>query len=144
MQYSVTDSVNYTIILLTINQTTLGEFDTHPIYIYLNMSPTIILLPDLLSPFPAPHALNPHYEVVGAESTRWMESFHVFNPKAQAVFNTHDFALMTSRFYPHVNREHFRLACDINNWFFVYDAVSDDESVDLVKETADTLIKLLE
>ena len=103
----------------------------------------IVTLPDLLSPWPVKHALNPHYEDAGSESARWVESFHALDPKAQAVFNTHNFALVGSRLYPYVNREHLRLACDLMNWFFVYDAVTDDERGASVQDLATTLINIL-
>lgn len=36
-------------------------------------------------------ALGPHYSVVGPESSKWLESYNIFNAKTQTAFNRCDF-----------------------------------------------------
>lgn len=121
----------------------ISDFIRHasPSRLALDMSTTVIL-PDLLAPWPARRDRNPHYEAVGYESAQWTETFHVLNPKAQAT-NTHNFALLSALTYPYANRKYMRLACDLLNWFFVYDAVTDVRCGTSVREIATNVINIL-
>jgi hypothetical protein len=56
------------------------------------VEPTHFRLPDMLSNWPWPRHLNPHYDVCKEESVAWLETFHAFSPKAQQGFNLCDFS----------------------------------------------------
>ena len=55
-------------------------------------SPAAFRLPDTLACWPWPHRLNEHYVEVKRASSRWLESFRAFSPKAQKAFNKCDFS----------------------------------------------------
>ena len=57
------------------------------------MSATHFFLPDILADYPWPRHLNPHYDVVAPESSKWTESFQAFSPKAQKSFNRCDIGI---------------------------------------------------
>ena len=44
-------------------------------------------LPETLRAWPWPSSVNPHYEVVAAESLDWLHSYKFFPPKAQLAFD---------------------------------------------------------
>jgi len=106
------------------------------------MSPTITL-PDLSAGWPWERTINPHFESAAAASLEWLESYHVLEPKAQAAFNRCKFALLASLAYPLVDAEHLRLSCDLMNWFFVFDEVTDIENGEAARETSDICIGAL-
>ncbi|KAK3344528.1 terpenoid synthase [Lasiosphaeria hispida] len=87
--------------------------------------PTWIHIPDTLALWPWPRAINPYYEECKAESDAWIQSFNVFNPKAQAAFKRCEFALLAALGYPELNREGCHVGCDLMNLFFVFDEKSD-------------------
>ncbi|KAJ7459414.1 terpenoid synthase [Mycena galericulata] len=88
------------------------------------MAPTF-RLPDTLAQWPYPRRLNPSYDEVKRESSRWLESFNAFGPKAQSAFNRCDFNLLASLAYPKASRQHLRSGCDLMNLFFVFDEYTD-------------------
>ena len=57
------------------------------------MSATHFILPNILANYPWPRHLNPHYDVVAPESSKWTESFQAFSPKAQKSFNRCDIGI---------------------------------------------------
>lgn len=54
------------------------------------------VLPETLADYPWPRHLNPHYNDVAPESSRWTESFRAFDAKAQKSFNRCDFGSLPS------------------------------------------------
>lgn len=57
------------------------------------MCATHFFLPNTLDDYPWPRHLNPHYDIVAPESSKWAESFHAFSPKAQKSFNRWDIGI---------------------------------------------------
>lgn len=68
----------------------------------------VIHIPDMLRKWPWPRALNPHFEQCRAESDRWIRSFKVFSPAAQAAFNKCEFSLLASLGWPKLNKGDIR------------------------------------
>ena len=102
-----------------------------------------VFLPDLTVNWPFERTQNPYYESALAASIQWVESFRALDPKAQNKFNRCKFALLTSLAYPRVGPDHLRLACDLMNWFFVFDEISDVADGPFVRELAATLVGIL-
>lgn len=86
---------------------------------------TQIRLPDLLAEWPFEPTFNPYHETICKDSSKWVESYHAFDPKAQAAFNRCDFGFFATLAYPHTDPSSFRAACDLMNFFFVFDDFSD-------------------
>lgn len=97
---------------------------------------TSFVLPDLLNDLPHKLIHNPHYEVVSAESALWVESYSPFDEKTQNFFNRCTFGLFASWAYPHASASHFRSACDLINYYFVFDHMSDGKDAQTVKPIA--------
>lgn len=55
------------------------------------MAAQSIRLPDTLANWPWPRTLNPHYEIVKAETDAWFRSFNALTPKALLAFEKCDF-----------------------------------------------------
>lgn len=107
------------------------------------MPPTTVTLPNLAAGWPIERRINPHFESVAADSLKWLESYNAFRPKAQASFNRCKFALLAALSYPLVDAEHLRLACDLMNWFFVFDEYTDVTNGDATREISDITIGAL-
>lgn len=86
---------------------------------------TRIQLPDLLAEWPFMPTFNPYHDIVCEESSKWIESYHAFDAKAQSAFNRCNFGFFATLAYPHADPAHFRVACDLMNYFFVFDEFSD-------------------
>jgi hypothetical protein len=56
--------------------------------------PRWIRIPDNLTHWPWPRAVNPHMVECTAMSDAWLQSFSVFSPKAQAAFNRCQFGML--------------------------------------------------
>ena len=54
--------------------------------------PIKIFIPKVLSRWPWPRQINPHYAVVKKEADAWLASFQPFSPKAQDAFDRCDFS----------------------------------------------------
>ncbi|KAJ7238782.1 putative terpene cyclase [Mycena haematopus] len=107
------------------------------------VNPTHFRLPDMLSNWPWPRHLNPHYEVCKEESAAWLEMFHAFSPKAQKAFNLCDFNLLASLGYPLHDKEGCRVGCDLMNLFFVIDHHTDIADPAGARDQANILMDVL-
>ncbi|KIK60267.1 hypothetical protein GYMLUDRAFT_74039 [Collybiopsis luxurians FD-317 M1] len=104
--------------------------------------PTHFVLPNLLANWPFVCKPNPHQEIV-AESAAWVESYHPFDSRAQAAFNRCKFGIFASLAYPCAEEEHFRVVCDLMNFFFVFDELSDQASGEVVAQQAADIMNAL-
>jgi hypothetical protein len=59
--------------------------------LHLELSMSIIALPDALSSWPWPRRINPSYDEVKAEADAWIHSMKAFDAKAQRAFDKCDF-----------------------------------------------------
>jgi hypothetical protein len=101
--------------------------------------PAQITLPDLLAEWPFEATLNPYHKTVPSASSEWIESFHAFDARAQDAFNRCKFGFFATHAYPHVEPAHFRAACDLMNYFFVFDELSDETDGRSVQELSDII-----
>ncbi|KAF9002156.1 isoprenoid synthase domain-containing protein [Cyathus striatus] len=97
-------------------------------------------LPDLFASWPWQRLLSPHFEQVEVESRTWVESFKIFGEKEQISFNKCDFNLLACLTYPLGNKDYARVACDLMNFYFVYDEYTDLCSREEAEKMAATVI----
>ena len=62
----------------------------HYIWGTMDTRPRMIYLPDTMTDWPWPRAINPHFEAVKMESNDWFHSFKTLSPKLQETFNKSD------------------------------------------------------
>lgn len=105
-------------------------------------STTEIILPDLLAEWPFETKPNPLQNIV-ADSAKWVESFGAFSPRAQIAFNRCKFGIFSSLAYSKAGPDHFRVACDLMNLFFVFDEKSDEASGQEVAQQAADIMDAL-
>lgn len=109
-----------------------------------------VQIPDNLSGWPWPRAVNPHMEECSAASKDWLQQFNVFSPETQAAFSRCKFGILirqkfhsravtytcrssrvigipkTEQRYAVFNlSDGGRVGCDPMNLFFVFDEKSD-------------------
>ncbi|KAJ7783943.1 terpenoid synthase [Mycena maculata] len=92
------------------------------------VEPTHFRLPDILSNWPWPRHLNPHYEVCQKESK---------------AFNLCDFNLLASLGYPLHGKDGCRVGCELMNLFYVIDYYTDVANEAEAKVQADVLMDAL-
>ncbi|EPQ53470.1 terpenoid synthase [Gloeophyllum trabeum ATCC 11539] len=107
------------------------------------MTPEGFRLPNGLADWPWSRRLNPHYEIVKAESDAWIESFNALNDRARRAFKKCDFSLLACLAYPTADRQHARTVCDLMNLFFLFDELSDIETEQEVRKQADDILDAL-
>ncbi|KAG2099845.1 terpenoid synthase [Suillus discolor] len=110
----------------------------------MDARPKTIYLPDTMVNWPWPRTINPHYEDVKAEVDASFRDFKALSPKSQEAFDKCDNVLLTALVYPEAPREHFRIACDLMNLFFIYDEYTDFKNDALTKEMADIVFDALQ
>lgn len=92
-------------------------------------------LPDLFAICTFDHSFNPHYERAAAESSAWIDSFHVFRDRKRAFFIQSNAELLAGFVYPYAGYEELRTCCDFINVLFVMDEISDDQDEDGARAT---------
>lgn len=101
------------------------------------------ILPDLLANWPFRCTHNPLSDQIVPASAAWIESYNIFDERAQKAFNRCNFGLFTSLAYPNVSAAHFRVCADLMNFFFVFDELSDEADGSTVrKQAADIMYAL--
>ncbi|KZT23360.1 terpenoid synthase [Neolentinus lepideus HHB14362 ss-1] len=103
----------------------------------------MLYLPETMSNWPWPRAINPRYEEVSAQSNAWFHSFKAFTQRSQDAFDKCDFGRLASLAYPTAAKEHLRTGCDLMNLFFVVDEYTDVEPAPVVREMVDVVIDAL-
>lgn len=93
------------------------------------------ILPDLFAICPFSHSFNPHFERAAAESSAWIDSFHVFRDRKRAFFMQSNAELLAGFVYPYAGYEELRTCCDFINVLFVMDEISDDQDGDGARTT---------
>ncbi|KZT30005.1 terpenoid synthase [Neolentinus lepideus HHB14362 ss-1] len=90
---------------------------------------------DTLRAFPL--LCNPLYDIVRAESSKWIESFghYLENPQKRDFLRSANFELLGSYTYPTADYEALRAICDWFNAIFVLDEITDDQSGDDAAKT---------
>ncbi|KAG6877090.1 hypothetical protein C0993_010326 [Termitomyces sp. T159_Od127] len=69
--------------------------------------------------------MNPHSSPqMKAESLEWIQNFAT-TPHMKRAFELGDFSALCFLAYPLENKDVLRVACDLMNWFFLYDDQSD-------------------
>ncbi|THU88361.1 terpenoid synthase [Dendrothele bispora CBS 962.96] len=96
---------------------------------------TYFILPDLLNNWPFDHEPNPCNTIV-LESAQWAESYGAFDKRAQDAFNRCNFGYFSSLAYSRAREDHYRVGCDLMNFFFVFDELSDNASGDVAAQQA--------
>ncbi|KAI0333186.1 terpenoid synthase [Cubamyces sp. BRFM 1775] len=96
-----------------------------------------------MATWPWVRRINPYHRDITAASAAWIESFKIFDPKAQATFNKGRFGLLASLAYPLATPEHFRVACDLMNLFFAFDELSDAGDEHAAQLLVDTMMDAL-
>lgn len=105
---------------------------------------TRFLLPDLFAPCPQRFGdASPHYKEAGAESTAWINSYHVFSPDKELAFLRCCNELLCSRVYPYADYESFRTCCDFVNLLFVIDDLSDEMDGEDARDACDTFYQCM-
>ncbi|KAH9992251.1 terpenoid synthase [Russula compacta] len=79
-------------------------------------------LPDPLAQWPWLRTLNPHYTEVKPESEAWLRSFETLDAKSQRSF---DRSLLGGLAYPLLDKDRFRVACDLMVLFYIFDEFTD-------------------
>ncbi|KAI8996452.1 terpenoid synthase [Trametes punicea] len=102
--------------------------------------PQFYRLPDTMANWPWPRRVNPFYEEVSAESSKWLRSFKAFDEKGQIMLDKCNFGLLASLSYPNVDRDHLRVACDLMMLFFVIDEYTDAADTAGAQEIANLTI----
>jgi len=100
-------------------------------------------LPDLLSQWPWPRVLNPHYEECKRESEAWLRSFEALDPKSQNLFDRCNVSLLSGLGYPLLDKDCLRAACDLMDLFFIYDEYTDKLDGDGARNCADIVMDAL-
>lgn len=100
-------------------------------------------LPDGLAKWPWTRQLNPNYPVVKAESQAWLEAFGAMDDHAQRSFNKCDFSLLACLAYPLEDKDRVRTGCDLLNFLFLFDELSDIEDEKGVRAQADAILDAL-
>ncbi|KAG1891958.1 terpenoid synthase [Suillus subluteus] len=90
--------------------------------------PKMIYLPDTMTNWPWPRAINPHFEAVKIEADAWFHSFKALDPEILVEFDKSSTAYLVALGHPTVSRESFRVGCEIMNMQLVVDEVTDRSS----------------
>ncbi|KAI0306221.1 terpenoid synthase [Multifurca ochricompacta] len=84
-----------------------------------------LYLPDPLAQWPWLRELNPHYAEIKPESDAWLHGFESLDAKSQNSFDRCNFALLGALAYPFIDKERFRVACDLMALFYIFDEFTD-------------------
>ncbi|KDQ62253.1 hypothetical protein JAAARDRAFT_453389 [Jaapia argillacea MUCL 33604] len=103
----------------------------------------MLYIPDTMANWPWPRKTNSFHEQVAQESNVWIHGFKAFTERSQQAMDKCDFCLLAALTYVEANRDHFRIACDLTNFFFVIDEYTDVESAPVVHQMIDIVIDAL-
>ncbi|KAH8991186.1 terpenoid synthase [Lactarius akahatsu] len=100
-------------------------------------------LPDLFAQWPWPRLSNQHYEETKPEFDEWVRSLEALDAKSQSAFDRCNFALLSSIGHPLLDKECFRVACDLMALYFMYDEYTDKLDEEGVRTCADLVLDAL-
>ena len=107
----------------------------------MTVKETILVFPDLLAQCPFKFSQNPHYGIIGPESSAWLDGY--FDGDKLRHFKNARTDLLINYTYPYVDQKSFRLCADNLNLLFVLDDVSDTQDGNGARQTQDTFLKAL-
>ncbi|KAG2753747.1 terpenoid synthase [Suillus brevipes Sb2] len=96
----------------------------------MDTRPRVIYLPDTMTNWPWPRAMNPHFEVVKAEVDASFREFKALSAESQEAFDKDD-------------SEHLRIACEFINVVIIVDEYTDVENAAVAEAMADIVIDAL-
>ncbi|KAG6867045.1 hypothetical protein C0993_007245 [Termitomyces sp. T159_Od127] len=121
----------------------------------IDVSNTVFTLPDFLAAWPWKRKVNPGSNPeIKTKSLAWIQSFVASTPRLQQVFERGDFCtyiaattlfsgkrsastgLLASLAYPLEDEDVLRVACDLLNWYFLFDEFTDVATPQQVQEFA--------
>ncbi|KAK6845983.1 terpene synthase metal binding domain protein [Apiospora arundinis] len=86
-----------------------------------------VSLPDMFKSFlVGDPVVNPHYELVRAESEKWLQSVMLLSPKESKRVHYCDFSYFVAVLIPQAPKEKLKIACDWGNWVFMFDDMFDE------------------
>lgn len=109
----------------------------------LEPRPKVIYLPDTMTNWPWPRAMNPHFEVVKAEVDASFREFKALSAESQEAYDKCDSARFAGLAYPNATKERFRIACDFMNVLIIVDEYTDVENAAVANEMVDIVIDAL-
>lgn len=105
--------------------------------------PRVICLPNTMTNWPWPRAMNPHYEVVKAEVDASFREFKALSAESQEAYDKCDSARLAGLGYPNASREHLRVACELINVFLIVDEYTDVENAAVAEAMVGIVIDAL-
>ncbi|KAG0708516.1 terpenoid synthase [Suillus ampliporus] len=105
--------------------------------------PKMIYLPDTITDWPWPRAINPHFEAVKVEADAWFHSFKTLSTESLEEFDKGGAAYIVALGDPNASREQLRFCCDFMNIQVLVDEYTEVETAAFVKEMMDIIIDAL-
>jgi len=109
----------------------------------MDARPKTIYLPDTMTNWPWPRAVNPHYEAVKIEADAWFRSFKTLDQELLKAFDKCNTAYAVALAYPSASREYLRVGCEVLDVQLVVDDVTDRSTVAGAKGIVDIVIDAL-
>ncbi|KAG1742745.1 isoprenoid synthase domain-containing protein [Suillus paluster] len=97
----------------------------------MNAHARMMYLPDTMTNWPWPRAINPHFEDVKAEVDASFRDFKALSPESQEAFDKCDF-------------EHLRIGSELMNVYFIVDEFTDSENAAGTKAMVDIVLDALD
>ncbi|KAG1833624.1 isoprenoid synthase domain-containing protein [Suillus subalutaceus] len=91
----------------------------------MDTRPRVFYLPDTMTNWPWPRAMNPHFEVVKAEVDALFRESKALSAESQEALDKCDSARFAGLSYPNAPREHFRIACEFIIVLIIVDEYTD-------------------
>ncbi|KAG2126608.1 hypothetical protein DEU56DRAFT_742848 [Suillus clintonianus] len=97
----------------------------------------MIYLPDTMTNWPWPRAINPLFEDVKAEVNASFRDFKALSPESQDAFDKCDFGSTGEK------KKLWSVGCDLTNIYFIVDEYTNIENVAATKEMLDIVLDAL-
>ncbi|KZT35696.1 terpenoid synthase [Sistotremastrum suecicum HHB10207 ss-3] len=97
-------------------------------------------IPDMLTNWPWPRRINPHFKAASSASAAWLKQFKPDIHAVQTIFATdNSHGRLSSFAYPNVDQKTLRVACDFLAVLFIIDDCTDSETSSEVKSTIERI-----
>ncbi|KAI0740999.1 terpenoid synthase [Earliella scabrosa] len=103
----------------------------------------VLHLPRVIYQWPLPRRISPFYPEVADESADWLREFHVFTLEAQETFDRCNFAAIPLASTDLTSLEEYRAACDLYNFLFAFDDLTDKMDAFATRQIADIIMDVL-